>query len=115
LLEPHTDEYLSENSIMAQRRAYLSDHGCEMEVYKGCCCNGTDRETLKNIAALHDEQCPGVISSYSRLQACFLKVGRKGSVVNYFMHDFDVLRAAKPSKSTCPMEPSLGQIFLAQF
>jgi len=34
LLEPHTDEYLSENSIMAQRRAYLSYHGCEMEVYE---------------------------------------------------------------------------------
>ena len=55
LLEPHINEYLSENSIMAQRRAYLSDHGCKMEVYEGYCCNGTDRETLKRIAALHDE------------------------------------------------------------
>jgi len=34
LLETQTDEYLSENSIMAQRRAYLSYHGCEMEVYE---------------------------------------------------------------------------------
>jgi len=66
------------------------------------CCNGTDGETLKRIAALHDEQYPGVNSSCSRLQACFLKVGKKGSVVNYFMHDFDVLRAAKPQGAHTP-------------
>jgi len=72
---PHTNKYLSENSITAQRKEYLSDHGCEMEVYEGYCCNGTDRETLKRIAAFHDQQ---VTSSSSRLQACFLKVRRKG-------------------------------------
>jgi len=88
LLEPHTNEYLSESSIMAQRRAYLSDHGCEMEAYEGYCCNGTDREPLKRIAALHDEQYPGVTSSSSRLQACFLEVGRKGSLVDYLIHVF---------------------------
>jgi len=68
---------------------------------------------LKNIVALHDEQCLGVISSYSRLQACFLKVGRKGSVVNYFIHDFDVLRADKHSESTYTKETGLGQIWVA--
>jgi len=113
LLEPHTNEYLSEISITAQRRAYPSHHGCEMEVYEGYCCNGTGRETLKRIVALHDEQYPGVTSSSFRLQACFLEVGRKGSVVNYLMHDFDVLRAAKPSEGTYHKEPSLGQIWAA--
>ena len=29
------------------------------------------------------------------------------------MHDFDILRAAKPSESTYPKEPSLGQIWAA--
>jgi len=110
LFEPLGDEYLSEYSIMSQRRAYLSDHGRETEVYEGYCCNGTDGETLKRIAALHDEQYPGVTSSCFRLQACFLKVGEKGSVVDYFMHDFDVLRADKPLESTYPKEPSIGKI-----
>jgi len=113
LLELLTHEYLSEYSIMAPRRAYLSDHGRKIEVYEEYCCNGTDGETLKRIAALHDEQYPGVTSSCFRLQACFLKVGRKGSIVDYFMHNFDVLRAAKPSESTYPKEPSMGQIWAA--
>ena len=38
---------------------------------------------------------------------------RKGSLINYFMLDFDVLRAAKPSESTYPKELSLGQIWAA--
>jgi len=40
-------------------------------------------------------------------------VTRKGSLINYFMLDFDLLRAAKPSESTYPKEPSLGQIWAA--
>jgi len=82
-------------------------------VGEGYCCNCTERETLQVIVALQDERNPGATSSSFKLQAYFLEVGKKGSVVKYLMHDFDVLRAAKPSDCTYPKEPSLGQIWAA--
>jgi len=82
-------------------------------MYEGYCCNGTDRETLNRIMAFQDEQNPGATSNSFRLQACFLDVEKKGLAVDYFMHDFDIVRAEKPSDYTYPKEPSLCQIWAA--